>query len=81
MPELVARATAPDGSGIWEARRIVEHLAVTLQAALLTQHSPAAVSETFVRGRLDADGHGATFGTLDHVDNATVTDILDRAWP
>ena len=78
VPELVA--TAATERGPWQARRIVEHLAVTLQAALLTQHSPAAVSESFVAGRLDAAGHGTTFGSLDDVGAAEVTDILDRTW-
>ena len=78
VPELVA--TAATDRGQWQARRIVEHLAVTLQASLLTQHSPTVVSEAFVAGRLDADGHGATFGSLDDVGTAEVTQILDRTW-
>jgi putative acyl-CoA dehydrogenase len=78
VPGLVAAAAADDGQ--WQARRIVEHLAVTLQAALLTQHSPTAVSEAFIAGRLDTSGHGATFGTLDAVGAADVTEILDRAF-
>lgn len=78
VPGLVAAASADDGQ--WQARRIVEHLAVTFQAALLTQHSPAAVSEAFIAGRLDTQGHGATFGTLDTIGAAEVTQILDRAF-
>ncbi|XKF12161.1 acyl-CoA dehydrogenase family protein [Knoellia locipacati] len=78
VPELVA--TAATERGPWQARRIVEHLAVTLQAALLAQHSPAAVSEAFVAGRLDGEGHGSTFGSLDDVGPAEVTAILDRTW-
>ncbi|GAA4122871.1 DNA alkylation response protein [Knoellia locipacati] len=78
VPELVA--TAATDRGPWQARRIVEHLAVTLQASLLTQHSPTVVSEAFIAGRLDADGHGATFGSLDDVGAAEVTQILDRTW-
>ena len=78
VPELVA--TAATDRGPWQARRIVEHLAVTLQASLLTRHSPAAVSEAFIAGRLDADGHGATFGSLADVGAADVTQILDRTW-
>ena len=78
IPELVAAAGAEDGQ--WQARRIVEHVAVTLQAALLVQHSPNAVSDAFIAGRLDTNGHGATFGTLDTVGAAEVTEILDRAF-
>ena len=78
VPGLVAAAGAEDGQ--WQARRIVEHLAVTLQAALLTQHAPTSVSEAFIAGRLDPQGHGATFGTLDSVGEVSVTEILDRAF-
>ncbi|KGN33282.1 acyl-CoA dehydrogenase [Knoellia sinensis KCTC 19936] len=78
VPGLVA--TAGTNVGQWQARRVVEHLAVTLQAALLTQHSPTAVSGAFIAGRLDSGGHGATFGTLNDIGAAEVTEILDRAW-
>ncbi|GGB65224.1 acyl-CoA dehydrogenase [Knoellia flava TL1] len=78
VPALVAAASSEDGA--WRARRIVEHLAVTLQAALLTQHSPASVSEAFVASRLEPGGHGATFGSLDDVGADEVTSILDRTF-
>ncbi|MFW5469724.1 acyl-CoA dehydrogenase family protein [Knoellia sp. CPCC 206435] len=78
VPALVALAATDEAP--WQARRIVEHLAVTLQAALLVQHSPAAVSDTFVAGRLDPSGHGATFGTLAGVGDAEVTRVLDRTF-
>ncbi|KGN41018.1 acyl-CoA dehydrogenase family protein [Knoellia aerolata] len=78
VPALVAQAATDDGP--WQARRIVEHLAVTLQATLLVQHSPAAVSDTFIAGRLDRSGHGATFGTLADHGTARVTEILDRTF-
>lgn len=45
------------------ARRIVERLALALQASLVLRHSPPAVSEAFVRSRLGTEG-GFTFGTL-----------------
>ncbi len=78
LPELVAVAGSDDGA--WQARRIVEHLAVTLQAALLVQHSPNAVADTFIANRLADGGPAATFGTLDDVGAAEVTQILDRTW-
>lgn len=78
VPALVVAAAGKDGP--WQARRIVEHLAVTLQAALLTQHSPAAVSEAFVASRLEPGGHGGTFGSLGDVGAAEVTRILDRTF-
>lgn len=45
------------------ARRIVETMAVALQASLLIRHSPQAVADAFCATRLDADG-GAAYGSL-----------------
>jgi putative acyl-CoA dehydrogenase len=45
-----------------EARRLVEDLALALQASLLVRHAPAAVADAFCAGRL-GDG-GRAFGTL-----------------
>ena len=45
------------------ARWIVERLATALQASLLLRHSPAAVSDAFVRTRVHGE-RGATFGAL-----------------
>ncbi len=60
------------------ARDVVDRMATALQAALLVQHAPAAVSDAFCRSRLDSRGHH-NYGTL-----ARDTDfaaILRRAWP
>ena len=46
----------------FEARRLVEDLALALQASLLVRNAPAAVSDAFCAGRL-GDG-GRAFGTL-----------------
>jgi putative acyl-CoA dehydrogenase len=46
-----------------QARRLVEHLALALQAALLVQHAPAAVADAFCASRL-ADGGARQFGAL-----------------
>ena len=78
VPALVALAAGDEGP--WQARRVVEHLAVTLQAALLVQHSPVAVADTFLAGRLDPTARGATFGTLRHVGDAVASEVLDRTW-
>ena len=52
---------------------------MTLQAALLAQHSPSVVAETFVGSRLGGD-HGLTFGTLGRrVGSDAVSLLLDRA--
>jgi putative acyl-CoA dehydrogenase len=60
------------------ARRIVERLALALQASLLIRHSPPDVADAFVASRLADDG-GRAFGTL-----PAGTDfgaILERATP
>jgi putative acyl-CoA dehydrogenase len=45
------------------ARRIVELMAVALEASLLVRHGDPAVAEAFCASRLDSNG-GRTFGTL-----------------
>ena len=45
------------------ARRIVERMAIALQASLLIRHGDAAVAEAFCATRLAGD-HGHAFGTL-----------------
>jgi len=78
VPTLVA--VAGGEAGAWQARRVVEHLAVTFQAALLVQHSPSAVADTFIASRLGGGGPAGTFGMLDEVGTVEVTEILDRTW-
>ena len=46
----------------WRARRLVEDLAVALQASLLVRYAPPAVSDAFCAARLG--GGGRQFGTL-----------------
>jgi putative acyl-CoA dehydrogenase len=64
-------AQDPDAAAQAGARRLVEGLALTLQAAVLLRgHSPLA--DAFCRSRLDG-GRGAVFGTLaaaDDIDSA-----------
>jgi putative acyl-CoA dehydrogenase len=58
------------------ARRVVEMMAVALQASLLVRHSAAAVADAFCTSRLDRDW-GHAFGTMPRgVDPAA---IIDRA--
>ena len=60
------------------ARRLVERLALALQASLLVRHAPADVADAFCASRLAGDG-GRAFGTL-----PAGTDfgaILKRAFP
>ncbi len=61
----------------WNARRVVEDLAVALQASLLIQHAPPAVSDAFCASRLNRDG-GYAYGTLPP--GTDTEGILNRAW-
>jgi len=60
------------------ARRLVESLALALQASLLVRHAPAAVSDAFCKSRLGSD-RGRAFGTLPA--GLDIAAILRRAWP
>ncbi|MEV0909912.1 acyl-CoA dehydrogenase family protein [Streptomyces hokutonensis] len=60
------------------ARRLVEQLALTLQASLLIRHAPPAVADAFCATRLGGDW-GHAFGTLP--DSADLGAILSRALP
>jgi len=60
------------------ARRVVEDLAIALQASLLVRHAPPAVADAFCAARLGGGG-GRVYGTLPHgVDSMA---IIDRALP
>jgi putative acyl-CoA dehydrogenase len=60
------------------ARRLVEQMALTLQASLLVRHAPAAIADAFCATRLGGDW-GHSFGTLP--DAADLGAILGRALP
>ncbi|MER6957533.1 acyl-CoA dehydrogenase family protein [Streptomyces sp. NPDC000618] len=60
------------------ARRLVEQMALTLQASLLVRHAPPAVADAFCATRLAGDW-GHAFGTLP--DGADLDAILDRSLP
>lgn len=60
------------------ARRLVEQMALTLQASLLVRHAPAPVADAFCATRLGGDW-GHAFGTLP--DTAGLGAILGRALP
>ncbi|MFD4553656.1 acyl-CoA dehydrogenase family protein [Streptomyces sp. NPDC058469] len=60
------------------ARRLVEQMALALQASLLVRHAPAAVADAFCATRLAGDW-GHAFGTLP--DSADLDTILARALP
>ncbi|WP_328222330.1 MULTISPECIES: acyl-CoA dehydrogenase family protein [unclassified Streptomyces] len=58
------------------ARRLVERMALTLQASLLVRHASAAIADAFCATRLDGDW-GHAFGTLPG--SADLDGILRRA--
>jgi putative acyl-CoA dehydrogenase len=61
-----------------QARRLVEKMALALQASLLVRHGHPSVTEAFLASRLSGDW-GSAFGTLpDGIDFKT---ILERARP
>ena len=59
-------------------RRIVERLALALQASLLVRGAQSAVADAFVTSRLTPD-HGLTYGTLSP--GGDFKAILERARP
>jgi putative acyl-CoA dehydrogenase len=60
--EGLASLAADPAAAEWSARRVVEDMALALQASLLLRHSPPAVSDAFCAGRLGA--RGLAFGDL-----------------
>jgi putative acyl-CoA dehydrogenase len=65
-----------DGDTVeWRARRLVEDLAVALQASLLVRHAPASVADAFCAARLREGGRA--FGTLAAAADAPA--IVERA--
>jgi putative acyl-CoA dehydrogenase len=66
---------APDET---TARRLVEAMAVALQAALLVRHGTPAIADAFTATRLAGD-RGRAYGTLPP--SVGVKEVLDRAVP
>jgi putative acyl-CoA dehydrogenase len=62
----------------FQARRVVEDLAVGLQASLLVRHAPSAVADAFCATRLAGEG-GRAYGTLPAGVDAGA--IIERAFP
>ncbi len=67
-----------EGDPQFQARRVVEELALALQASLLVRHAPPAVADAFCASRLAGEG-GRVYGTLPPgVDTKA---IIERAFP
>jgi putative acyl-CoA dehydrogenase len=62
----------------FEARRVVENLAVALQASLLVRFSTPAVADAFCASRLAGEG-GRVYGTLPS--GVDAKSIIERAFP
>ena len=62
----------------FEARRVVENLALALQGSLLVRHSPPAVADAFCAARLGGES-GRVYGTLPA--GLDVGAIIERALP
>jgi putative acyl-CoA dehydrogenase len=62
MARLESELAAPQEHEA-RARRIVERMALCLQASLVIRHSPPAVADAFCATRLDGDG-GSVYGSL-----------------
>jgi putative acyl-CoA dehydrogenase len=62
IDELKRQVTDPTDAEA-RARRVVELMAVALEASLLVRHGDPAVAEAFCASRLDSNG-GRSFGTL-----------------
>jgi putative acyl-CoA dehydrogenase len=59
-----------------QARRVVEQMALCLQAATLLRAGHATVADAFCASRLDGD-HGHSFGSLSA--RAPIADLIERA--
>jgi putative acyl-CoA dehydrogenase len=62
----------------FEARRVVEELALALQGSLVVRHAPASVADAFCASRLAGEG-GRVYGTLPA--GVAAKEIIDRALP
>lgn len=73
--QLSELATLDPSSAQRRARRVVESMALALEASLLVRFSPTPVSDAFIEARL-GDDRGAEYGTLPV--GADITAILQR---
>jgi putative acyl-CoA dehydrogenase len=80
LASVAKRATAvfAGSDPQFEARRVVEELALGLQGSLLVRHAPTAVSDAFCASRLGCEG-GRVYGTLPP--GVRAEEIIDRALP
>jgi putative acyl-CoA dehydrogenase len=75
VKDRIAALVASGEDTQWLGRRVVEDLALALQASLLVRNAPPAVADAFCAGRLGEGGR--VFGTLPR--GADAEPILERA--
>ncbi|HIW91525.1 MAG TPA: acyl-CoA dehydrogenase family protein [Candidatus Corynebacterium avicola] len=61
---LFSQASSSPADAPAIARRLVESMALTLQAQILLTHAPAPVAEAYLAGRVDPTSRGMEYGTL-----------------
>ena len=76
MRALAGRAAADPAAAPAVARRLVEAMALALQAATLLAHAPAPVAEAFCLARLGPD-RSAEYGALP--DGVDIDALVERA--
>lgn len=64
MKTLFGQASADPSAAPVLARRLVESMALTLQAQILLAHAPMPVAEAYLAGRVDPTSRGMEYGTL-----------------
>ena len=78
LDAFVAALGLDDASYESQARREAQRLILLIQARLVSEYAPPAVSDAFVSSRFDPEW-GRTFGLLPR--GVASTAIIDRAWP
>lgn len=73
---LTGQAMNDPSGGPAMARRLVEHLALAFQAAVLVDHAPGPVTEAFIAARLDPQ-RGWDYGSA--IPESTLDTLIDRA--
>lgn len=77
MTTLLKDAASSPAEAPALARRLIESLALTLQAQTLLTHAPAPVASAFLAGRVDPMTRGMEYGTLPS--GVDLTALVDRA--
>lgn len=75
---LLSDIAAHPESAEKNARRLVESMALTLQAQVLLTHAPGNVADAFLAGRVDPVTRYMEYGALG--DDVDVDTLVERAW-